>query len=325
MIKKNNEKKQNKQNLWLMLAGTAAALLLGGCGQSEESSESETALETGAQEAMTEAAEAAAEAVDMISDKTARLTYVNWAEGVAYTHLAKAVLEDKMGYDVEITVADVGPAYIAVASGKYDAFMECWRELHLDYLDNAGDKVISLGNVYEGTVAGLAVPTYVEIDTISQIKGNEDLFDGKIVGIDPGAGMMKIIENELISAYDLDIDLIPSSGPAMTAAVKAAVDSKEPIVVPAWKPHWMFARFDLKFLEEDGDDVYWNEGEIEIIGRADIEEDKPELAAFLRNMILTDAELSDLMLKVEESDLGVETVAQEWMEDNEEVVMAWIP
>jgi ABC-type proline/glycine betaine transport system substrate-binding protein len=56
-------------------------------------------------------------------NKTAKLAYVNWAEGVAYTHLAQAVLEEKMGYEVKLTAADAGPAYTAVAQGSHDAFM----------------------------------------------------------------------------------------------------------------------------------------------------------------------------------------------------------
>lgn len=303
--------KNNKKGFRFLQTGLLAGTILGllaGCGKADESA------------AGGDAASAAPEI-----DKTARLTYVNWAEGVAYTHLAKVVLEEKMGYDVEITVADVGPAYLAVADGGHDAFMECWRDLHQDYLKQGGDRLVSLGNVYEGTILGLAVPTYVEIDKISDIKGNEDLFDGKITGIDPGAGMMKAIKNDIIPEYDLDIELIPSSGPAMTAAVKQATDAGEPIVVPAWKPHWMFARFDLKILEQDPDKQVWQSGDIEIIGRADLEEDKPELAAFLRNMYLTDPELADLMLKIEESELGVEEVARQWLEDNESVVADWIP
>ena len=31
------------------------------------------------------------------ADKEANLVYVNWAKGVAYTHLAKVLLEEKMG------------------------------------------------------------------------------------------------------------------------------------------------------------------------------------------------------------------------------------
>ena len=52
------------------------------------------------------------------AEKTANLVYVNWAEGVAYTHLAEAVLRDKMGFEVELTAADVAPGYVAVAHGK---------------------------------------------------------------------------------------------------------------------------------------------------------------------------------------------------------------
>ena len=260
------------------------------------------------------------------ADKSAKLVYVNWAEGVAYTHLAKVVLEDKMGYDVKITSADVGPAYTAVAQGSHDAYMECWRSLHKDYLDKYGDKLVSLGNVYEGTETGLAVPSYVTIDKISELEANADKFKGKITGIDAGAGMMKKTESDLIPAYGLKkIKLMASSGPAMTAALKDAIDNKEWIVVTAWKPHWMFGRWDLKFLDQDPDKVMWEKGDIEIIGRAGLEEDKPELAQFLKNMYLEDADLADLMLKVKESDEDVEVVARKWMNEHPEIVNAWIP
>lgn len=261
------------------------------------------------------------------SAKTARLTYVNWAEGVAYTHLAKAVLEERMGYEVEASMVDVGPAYMAVASGEYDAYMECWRDLHLDYLAQAGEgeRVVSLGNVYEGTVLGLGVPAYVTIDKISEMKGMEDRFGGRIVGIDAGAGMMKTISEEIIPDYGLDMELLPSSGPAMTAALGEAIESEEWIVVPVWKPHWLFGRWDVKILEQDPDKAPWKDGDIEIIGRAELDMEKPELAQFLRNMYLTDSELSSLMLAVEESDEPVEEVARQWMRDNPETWQDWIP
>lgn len=87
--------------------------------------------------------------------KSADLAYVNWAEGVAYTHLAKVILEEKMGYDVSITAADVGPAYTAVAQGSKDAFMETWLPvLHKDYVEKFKDEVVDLGMVFEGTQSG---------------------------------------------------------------------------------------------------------------------------------------------------------------------------
>jgi len=259
------------------------------------------------------------------TQKTADLVYVNWAEGVAYTHLAKVILEDKMGYTVTATAADVGPAYTAVAQGNKDAFMETWLPvLHKDYVERYKDDVVDLGYVFEGTQSGLVVPTYVTIDSISQMNAQADNFDGEIVGIDAGAGIMKTTE-QLIEDYGLDYKLISSSGPAMTAALKKAVDNEEWIVVTGWKPHWMFARWDLKFLKQDDDKVMWQPGNIHIMGRKNLEEEKPELAQFLKNLKFSNEQLADLMLQVEESDQDVEVVARNWMNANPDAVKAWIP
>lgn len=257
--------------------------------------------------------------------KTADLVYVNWAEGIAYTNLAKIVLEDKMDYEVEITSAGVGPAYTAVASGDADAFMETWLPtLHADYIKQYKEDIIDLGKVYEGTQSGLVVPAYVEVDKISELNAAKDKFDGKITGIDAGAGIMKTT-NEVIEDYNLDYELVQSSGPAMTSALKKAYEDEEPIIVTGWKPHWMFGRFDLKFLQQDEDKMKWKTGAIHIMGRKNLKEDKPELATFLSNMYLTDAELADLMVKINDSEKSKEEVAREWLANNEEVINEWIP
>lgn len=259
------------------------------------------------------------------SKKTADLVYVNWAEGVAYTNLAKVVLEEQMGYDVTITSADVGPAYTSVANGDKDAFMETWLPvLHKDYLEKFGDQITDLGYVYEGTQSGLVVPSYVSIDNISEMNGVSDKFDGKVTGIDAGAGIMQTTE-KLIGEYNLDFELISSSGPAMTSALKGAIDKNEWIVVTGWKPHWMFGRWDLKFLKQDPDNLMWKKGNIHIMGRKNLEQDKPELAQFLKNFHFTDAQLGDLMVKVNESDKDVSVVAKNWMNNNMDVVNSWIP
>ncbi len=258
------------------------------------------------------------------AQKTANLVYVNWAEGVAYTHLAMVILEDKMGYEVDITAADVAPAYTSIAQGDMDAFMETWLPvLHKDYVEKYQDDIIDLGNVYEGTQSGLVVPDYMEIETISEINDIADELGGNITGIDAGAGVMKTTE-QVIDMYDLDVKLMASSGPAMTAALKDAVANEEPIVVTGWRPHWMFGKWDLRFLKQDQDQV-WGQGNIKIMGRKNLREDKPELAQFLSNFFFTDAQLGSLMVAIEESDADVEEVARQWMNDNMDIVEQWIP
>lgn len=38
-----------------------------------------------------------------------RIGYVSWAEGIAMTDPAQAVLEERLGYEVELTMADPAP------------------------------------------------------------------------------------------------------------------------------------------------------------------------------------------------------------------------
>jgi len=265
------------------------------------------------------------EAANKASVKSAKLVYVNWAEGVAYTHLAQAVLEEKMGYDVELTVADVGPAYISIAQGDRDALMECWPKIQAEYIAKCDGKIEEVGTVYKGAEVGLVVPAYVTIDTIAELKDHKEQFKGVITGIDAGAGMMGQIEDIIIPDYDLGFKLMASSGPAMCAALGDAISRKEWIVVPGWKPHWMFGRWDLKLLKQDPDKKIWGVTDIKIMGRKGLSQDKPELAAFLGKMFMTDTELADLIVKVEDSDEDVKVVAREWMKNHPDVVDKWIP
>jgi glycine betaine/proline transport system substrate-binding protein len=230
-----------------------------------------------------------------------------------------------MGYEVTITSADVGPAYASIANGDQDAFMETWLPvLHRDYIERFEDDIIDLGHVFSGTQSGLVVPEYVEIDSISSLNEYAERFNGEITGIDAGAGVMQTTEN-VIEEYDLDLELITSSGPAMTAALSRAIDNEEWIVVTGWQPHWKFGTWDLKFLKQDEDKMLWESGNIHIMGRQNLEEEKPELAQFLSNMFFTNEQLADLMVAVEESDRDVAQVTLDWMNENEELIESWIP
>ncbi|HBQ58081.1 MAG TPA: glycine/betaine ABC transporter, partial [Balneolaceae bacterium] len=161
-------------------------------------------------------------------------------------------------------------------------------------------------------------------DKISELNSVRDRFDGEITGIDAGAGVMKTT-NQVIEEYNLDYELVQSSGPAMTSALQRAISNEEWIVVTGWKPHWKFGRFDLKFLEQDEDKMLWETGSIHIMGRQNLAQEKPQLAEFLSNMYLTDSELADLMVAINESDEDNEVVAQQWMQNNEDVIEDWIP
>ncbi len=254
---------------------------------------------------------------------TIRIAYPNWADGIAMTHLATAVLEEYLNYEVELTQADPGTIYAAVAGGDQDAMLDAWLPYtHEPYWEEYGDRLIDLGPIFGYGVTGLVVPSYVEIERIDEINDIADEIDGKIIGIDPGAGIYRNT-NRAIEEYNLNVTQLASSGPAMTAALSSAIDKNEPIVVTGWKPHWKFARFDLKILE-DPRAVYPIDA-LKTIVRKGFDNDFPEVTRFFINYTLTEEQLLDLMLKIDESDDDPADVARDWAFDHEALVRSWIP
>ncbi|NBG89297.1 glycine betaine ABC transporter substrate-binding protein [Isachenkonia alkalipeptolytica] len=255
-----------------------------------------------------------------------QLGYVNWAEGVAMNYLAHAILEDEMGYEVESTVADVGPIFSSIAEGDYDAFVDAWLPVtHEEYMENFGDDVEDLGYNFEGARIGLVVPTYVDIDSIEEMNDVADNFDGDIIGIGPGAGIMTATGNA-IDEYGLDFSLVESSGPVMAATLSEAIEDEEWVVVTGWEPHWKFAEWDLKFLE-DPDGVYGAVENIHSVVRDDLRDEMPEVVEFLENFYLDSDQLGDLMGAMEEhqEDMDELEIARDWMEDNRDLIESWLP
>lgn len=259
-------------------------------------------------------------------NQTIRIAYVSWADAVAITNLAKVVLEDKMGYSkVELTLADPAAVFSAVAKGDRDAFLDAWLPLtHKSFMDKVGDRLDDLGIIYDNAKIGLVVPQYVSIKSITEMNAHKDQFDSRIVGIDSGAGIMKATK-KAIQAYHLDFKLIASSDGAMNAALEDAIKHHQWIVVTGWQPHWMFARNPLKFLD-DPEHIYGAKPEsIHAVVRKGLKKEMPDVAEFLTNMHLDNAQMSDLLNRIEESDDKPDAVCRAWMQDNEKVVDSWLP
>lgn len=257
------------------------------------------------------------------SSKKVKLAYVNWAEGVAMTNLAKVVLEEKMGYTVEMTEADPGVIFTSLAEGDTDAFLDGWLPVtHKSYMDKYKDKLLDLGTSFKGAKIGLVVPEYVDVNSIEELKTNKDKFSGKIIGIDAGAGIMETTKKS-VSEYGLDMELMEGSEPAMLTMLKDAIDKKEPIVITGWAPHWKFAKWNLKFLE-DSKKVYGEAEDIHKLARLELDKDMPEVSEFLKNFTMDEKQLGDLMAAIADGKEPLEA-SKEWMENNESVVNSWIP
>ncbi|WP_035571729.1 glycine betaine ABC transporter substrate-binding protein [Halonatronum saccharophilum] len=253
-----------------------------------------------------------------------KLGYVQWASAEASIHIVQEVIE-RMGYDVQVSSLETGAKYQSTAQGQLDAFVSSWLpDTDKFYWEQFEDRLVELNDNYESAEIGLVVPSYVDIDSIKEMKDYEDKFDGRIVGIDPGAAQMILIEEDVMPNYDLeDWGLQASSGPAMTAELARAIDNEEWIAVTGWKPHWKWSKWDLKFLEDP--DLTMGTGEyIKSMGRPDIREDLPEVAGFLENYQVTTEELGSVMLMIQDG-MDPEEAAKEFVDNNLDLVRNWLP
>lgn len=250
-----------------------------------------------------------------------KLGYVQWACANANSHMVKAVLEDK--YDVQVDLVDMeaGLLWQSVATGDIDFMVTAWLPYtHEAYYEELKDQFVDLGPLYEGARIGLVVPAYVEANSIAELNDYVDEFNGQIVGIDAGAGIMKAA-NQAIEDYGLNYNLITSSDPAMCAELNTAYDANEWIVVTGWAPHWKFGAFDLKFLD-DPEGSFGGEETINSITRLDFADDYPEINAFLDNYHLSVAEFGSLIDFMEDYEDDDEA-AQAWVRENQELVDSW--
>jgi len=148
-----------------------------------------------------------------------------------------------------------------------------------------------------------------------------ELVDHKITGIDPGAGIMEATEKVLVE-YELESwDVTTGSSAAMTASLKKAYDKEEPIIVTGWTPHWKFAKFDLKYLE-DPKGVYGGEEQIRTIGRLGLADDLPEAHQILSQFKWTEEDMGEIMVAIQEGEKE-DVASQNWVDANEEKVAEW--
>lgn len=251
------------------------------------------------------------------------LAYVEWSCATASVNVVKAVLQEKLGYTVEITPVSAAAMWQAIACGDVDGMTTAWLPVtHAHYMAKMKDKVVDLGSNCEGAGIGLVVPTYVTIDSIAEMNGVADKFDGKIIGIDPGAGIMSKTE-KAIEEYGLTkFELMEGTGAIMTAVLKNKIKKKEWVAVTGWTPHWKFARWDLKYLK-DPKGIYGGAEEIRTIVRKGLDKDMPEVYRFLDAFHWNLAEIGQVMGWNAEGADPYES-AKRWVKENPDRVNEWL-
>ncbi|WBU39047.1 glycine betaine ABC transporter substrate-binding protein [Homoserinibacter sp. YIM 151385] len=241
----------------------------------------------------------------------------SWTDGLSTAYLLEDQLE-KLGYTVEMeTLTEAAPLYAGLSNGDVDMYPSAWPEVtHAKYMEQFGDDIEDLGAYYDNAVLTIAVPTYTDIDSIEDLAGNADMFDGKIYGIEPGAGLTGVTQDSMMPEYGLDGDyeLVTSSTAAMLTELQGAIDKQEDVVVTLWKPFWANAAFDIKTLE-DPKGAMGDAEALHFLGTDGFADEFPEAAEYIAGIKLDDAAYGALE----------DMVVNEYGEGREaEAIDAWI-
>jgi len=275
------------------------------------------------------------------SSPVVRLAYVEWSSEIASTNLVQAILQEKMGKICQMIPMEADEMWASVAKGSVDAMVAAWLpgtqgHLYAKYKQ----QVVNLGPNLENARVGLVVPNitvgrqtmgtglrnkpYITVNSIQELAEYANKFKGKIIGIDPAAGVMKRTRDAM-AVYGLNqFRLINGSEISMTAELSNAIRKQRWIVVTGWIPHWMFGRWNLKFLD-DPKKVYGGKEHIATIVRKGLKNDMPDVYRFLDRFHWNASEMDQLMVWIKD-DNGMYPYekAMRWIRYNQDKVENWL-
>jgi glycine betaine/proline transport system substrate-binding protein len=276
-----------------------------------------------------------------------------WVGAEANANVAKVLMEQQMGCEVELQEVNESAQFPGMADGSIDATLEVWPSGHSkdakQYIDQAGT-VVSGGELGITGDIGWFVPSYVveqnpEYATWEGFK-EADIFStaetgdkGRFVGTDT---TYSIFDEQIIESLGLDLEVIyTGSEPATLALLDSAVQNEEPIVMYWWTPQWANSKYDLVQVElppysDECADIALNDPEAigydcdyadDILYKAFSSELEMKDAAafgFLSNFAWTAEEQNAVAQAIQEGEDG-EDAAQAWIDANEATWQAWLP
>ena len=108
----------------------------------------------------------------------------------------------------------------------------------------------------------------------------------------------------------------------MATALTRAEKAKKPIVVTGWIPHWMFAQWKLRFLE-DPKNVFGEAEHVDTVANPGLEAKAPDAVAFLKKLSWSAEEVGAVMLSIRDG-VKPEEAAKQWIAKNPDRVAEWL-
>jgi glycine betaine/proline transport system substrate-binding protein len=317
---------------------------------------SDTASDTGgATPGATEATPgtAASDASGDIDQPVILLAENPWSASALNVAVARILLEEQLGYQVEVVTIGESAQWPAIAAGELHASLEVWPSGHAEnvaeYIDNQG-LVENGGPLGPVGKIGWYIPTYMleehpELATWEGFTTPEAaaLFataetgdKGQFLTGDPSWTQY---EDDIIANLGLDFQIVAAgSEEAILAALDAAYSRQEPLLFYFWTPHSIHAKYDLTEVklppyseecyakaESGGIDCDYPPDELFKIFWVGLADAAPEAYTLLKKMNYTTEDQISMIAAVELDGMSVEDAARQWLDANEAAWSAWLP
>jgi len=327
----------------IILISVLLLLVLAACGGNDAPAASTTGIADDA------AAQQPAPATQRDAQSLVLVSSSTWWDGIHLpTHVMKVILEDDLGYNVEIVNGTSVPEFFQlVSSGAADAFVSAWFPTN-DFSFDRHPNLVRIGRAYgggdrdafEGWMASNALAQQFDVD------GIEDLFNPRIVeALDTdGDGLGNLIgcpeswacsqrHAEIMDDYGLNAtyEMDPIADEAqMLSLINQRVSNNEPAVFYMYQP--------VTFPEEGSlsDYAVWIEGTEPYlplafnrsVTRSDFIATHPDVAHLMRNFTISGDDVGAAMRRIaaEGNSMGtLDDIARNWVADNRDQIESWLP
>lgn len=285
------------------------------------------------------------------SDTTITLAVNAWVGAAANAHVAKVLLENELGYTVELVEIDEFEQFPALATGDIDATLEIWPSGHgqdyEDYIANGGG-VVDGGPLGVIGQIGWWIPTYLvdenpDLATYEGLQGNESMFAttetgdaGQLLDGDPS---FVTFDQAIADNLELDLEVVyAGSEAAQLSALDAAYSNEDPFLFYFWTPHWAQSKYDLTMVglpevtdqcttdAVDDPDAYACAYPEDVLYKAfntDLETRAPAAFALLSAMQYTNDDQNGIGLEIS-NDVDGDDAAQTWIDANPDLWQPWV-
>jgi glycine betaine/proline transport system substrate-binding protein len=287
------------------------------------------------------------------SGETVRIAVNPWTGSAVNANVAKVLLEQELGYTVDLTEIDEFAQFPALAGGDLDATLEVWPSGHAEdyatYIEGGGG-VVDGGELGVVGNIGWFVPSYVveqnpDVATWEGLNDNVELFQtaetgdkGQMLDGDPS---FVSYDKEIVENLGLDYEVVVAgSEAALLSELEQAYANEEPILLYWYTPHWANQQYDMTEVElpavspeceeaalnKKGDGYACDYAE-DVLYKAfsgELEANAPAAFAFLSSMSYDNSSQEAVAFSIDVDGLDPEAAAQQWVDENPDVWQAWV-